>query len=312
MQAASQQRIATTGRWKLGFALALLTAIMWGVLPIALKALLASMSALTITWFRFLAAAIALGGYLVVRGRLWPLRERLAAHAGLLLVAAVSLCANYVIYLLGLDRVSPSTAQVVIQLAPMFLLLGGLAVFGERFSSLQWMGLVVLVGGQALFFNRRLGELLGGLSAHTAGVLLIVLSAVAWAVYGLAQKRLSRDLPANVILLVTYVFGALALLLPATPREVARADLSQALLLAFCAANTLIAYGAFAEALRHWEVSRVSAVLSTAPLITLAGVGLGASLVPSLVAPDRLNAASVAGALLVVSGSMLAALGGRS
>lgn len=303
---------ATTGRWRLGFALALLTALMWGILPIALKALLDSMSALTITWYRFLAAGIALGAYLVIRRKLRPLRRRLAAGAGLLLVAAVCLCANYVIYLLGLARVSPNTAQIVIQLAPVLLLLGGVAVFRERFSRMQWIGLLVLVAGQALFFNRRLGELLSRLTDHTVGVLLILLSAVAWAVYGLVQKRLSRDLPSDVILTVLYLFGALALLAPATPGEVRGLGLPQVLLLVFCAANTLIAYGAFAEALNHWEVSRVSAVLSTTPLISVAGVWLGAMLMPSLVAPDPLNAGGMAGALLVVAGSMLAALGRRS
>ena len=32
------------------------------------------------------------------------------------------------------------------------------------------------------------------------------------------------------------------------------------LFLGFCALNTLIAYGAFAESLQHWQASRVSAI----------------------------------------------------
>ena len=41
----------------LGFILSLITAFMWGVLPIALKELLKGMDASTIVWYRFLFAA---------------------------------------------------------------------------------------------------------------------------------------------------------------------------------------------------------------------------------------------------------------
>ena len=52
---------ATTGRWQLGLALALTTAVFWGLLPIALKVTLTGMDAWTLTWYRFTSAAIALG-----------------------------------------------------------------------------------------------------------------------------------------------------------------------------------------------------------------------------------------------------------
>jgi drug/metabolite transporter (DMT)-like permease len=82
-------------------------------------------------------------------------------------------------------------------------------------------------------------------------------------------------------------------------------------MLLFCCANTLIGYGAFAEALEHWEISRVSAVLSLAPLITLTGMWLVEYLFPGVVEPEGLNTLSILGALLVVAGSALSALGAR-
>ena len=45
-------------------------------------------------------------------------------------------------------------------------------------------------------------------------------------------------------------------------------------LLAYCALNTLVAYGAFAEALAHWEASRVSTILATTPLLSLGVIAL--------------------------------------
>jgi drug/metabolite transporter (DMT)-like permease len=103
--------------------------------------------------------------------------------------------------------------------------------------------------------------------------------------------------------------GAIAVLLPpASPGAVRHLDRLQFWMLAFCCLNTLIAYGAFAEALEHWEVSRVSAVVALAPLVTIASSWLIEHFVPGLLAPDRLNALSLVGALLVVGGSAACAL----
>jgi drug/metabolite transporter (DMT)-like permease len=80
-------------------------------------------------------------------------------------------------------------------------------------------------------------------------------------------------------------------------------------MLLFCGLNTLMAYGAFAEALEHWEASRVSAVLALTPLVTLVAVWAVSLLAPTLIAPERLTALSVLGAILVVAGSVAVAIG---
>ena len=66
----------TSGRWQLGLALALTTAVCWGLLPIALKITLDGMDAWTLTWYRFATAAAVLGAFLAWRRRL-PLRKPL-------------------------------------------------------------------------------------------------------------------------------------------------------------------------------------------------------------------------------------------
>jgi drug/metabolite transporter (DMT)-like permease len=109
-----------------------------------------------------------------------------------------------------------------------------------------------------------------------------------------------------------YVGASIALLPAATPAAIFDLDGLQLGMLAFCCANTLIAYGAFGEALHYWDVSRVSAVLSTAPLVTIGSMWLIERAGLSLVAPEGLNALSIVGALAVVAGSMTSALAARS
>jgi drug/metabolite transporter (DMT)-like permease len=299
------------GNWRIGLPMALMTAVLWGMLPIALKVALTGLDAWTISWWRFAVSMLGLGAFLAWRGGLPKPRGAGRLALALLAVALVALVGNYVLYLFALDHTTPSVAQVVIQLAPLLLILGGVFVFRERFDPRQWIGFAVLIAGLLLFFNRRLPLLLEPTEGLGLGVALMVMSAVSWATYGLAQKRLLDHFTAPQVFLMLYV-GATVLLLPASkPADVASLDGLQLGMLAFCCANTLAAYGAFGEALHHWDVSRVSAVISTAPLFTMLSMwaveraGLG------LVAPEGLNALSVVGALGVVAGSMVTALAAR-
>jgi drug/metabolite transporter (DMT)-like permease len=193
----------------------------------------------------------------------------------------------------------------------MFFLLAGVVILKESFLPGQWMGFAALLGGLLLFFNRRLPELLD-LSAGTGlGVVFLVAAAMLWSAYGVAQKYLTRTFRPQQILLVIY-FGAIILLFPlAAPAKIRGLNTLQLSMLVFSCANTLIAYGAFAEALDHWEVSRVGAVLALAPLFTLASTRIVNRLVPGLLEAERLGPLSLVGALLVVLGSAIAALAAR-
>jgi drug/metabolite transporter (DMT)-like permease len=299
-----------TGQF-LGFELALLTAVLWGFLPIALKVVLDGMDAYTITWWRFAISAVALGAFLGWRGQLPRLHSAGRTAWTLLAVALGTLLANYLLYLLALDVTTPSVAQVVIQLAPLLLLLGGVFLFREPFAGRQWLGFSVLGAGLLLFFNRRLPELTRPTEGLGLGVSLLLAAAVTWAIYGLAQKRLLAVFSSGQVLWMLYVGATVALLPALAPRAVLGLNAMQLSMLAFCCANTLIAYGAFGEALQHWEVSRVSAVLSTAPLFTIASMWMIERIGWTLLPSEGLNALSVIGALAVVAGSMTCALAAR-
>jgi len=302
---------ATTGRWQLGLALALTTALCWGLLPIALHVALARMDPWTVTWYRFASAATALGAYLAWRRRL-PLRGPLSRRGWWLVgTALVCLVANYVSYLVSLELTSPAVAQVLIQLAPMFLLFGGVLIFRERFASLQWLGFAVLVSGLAVFFHDRLAEVFRPGTRLGLGVAVMLFSSAAWAVYALAQKQLLAELASEQILLLLYAGAVLLLLAPAEPGQIRELDRMQLGMLAFCCVNTVVAYGCFAEAMEHWEVSRVSAVVTLAPIFTLLGIRAAAWIWPVVVPAEPLSGWQVLGALLVVAGSMTTALGAR-
>jgi drug/metabolite transporter (DMT)-like permease len=298
-----------SGRWKLGLAFAVITAAFWGVLPVALTIVLHSLDPVTLTWMRFLTAALMLGGVLAVLGRL-PKLFSIGGKGWLVLgLALFGLAGNFVIYVIALGHASPTINQVVTQLSPILLMLGGIVVFHERFSWIRWAGFALLLVGLPLFFNHRLPELMNVQSGLGFGVALLVLSSFVWAIYGLAQKWMLRRLQAQQILFLLYI-GATIVLFPAShPASILKVNTLQAWMLVFCCANTVVAYGAFAEALKHWEASRVGATLTLTPLFTMTTMWILEHATPGLVKPEQLNAFSVLGALIVIGGSMLCALG---
>lgn len=298
----------SSGRWLFGLLLSLITVVLWGILPIQLKQVLQVMDPVTVTWYRLCSSGLILLAWLAASGRLPALRPLGRRGHALLALAIGGLTANYVLYLLGLERLSAGTTQLLIQTAPIMLLLASLLVFRESFSRIQGLGLGVLLLGFGLFFNQRLDELFGALGDYTLGVLTVLAAALVWVCYGLAQKQLLTQWSSVQIMMVIYLACAAVLTPWAQPVQVFQLSGLQAWLLLACCLNTLVAYGAFAEALAHWEASRVSATLSLTPLVTLGAVAVAASLWPAWVPAEDLNLLAYGGALLVAGGSALVAL----
>lgn len=296
-----------SGRWYFGLVLSLLTVFLWGILPLALTVTLQVLDVYTVTWFRFLISFGLLAVYLGVRGKLPTVEQLRSTSWKLLAIATVFLAGNYILFLQGLALTSPANAEVLIQLAPLLMGFGGLVFFQERYQLHQWIGVGVLTLGFALFFHEQLSNVITAQGKYLFGCGLIVLSAAAWAVYALAQKQLLQSLGSSTIMLMIYG-GCTVLFTPfATAKGIFNLNFSHLMVLVFCGLNTLIAYGAFAESLNHWEASRVSAILALAPIVTLISVWVISLIAPSFITPD-ITRLGIVGAILVVSGSVTIAL----
>jgi drug/metabolite transporter (DMT)-like permease len=291
-----------------GFLLSLTAAVMWGMLPVALKEVLTGMDATTIVWYRFLIAGVVLWGWLAATKQLPMLASAPVITKWFLLFASASLCANYFFFSYSLNFVNGETSEAVIQLSTLFLILGGVVIYREPFLAVQKLGTLLIVGGLLLFFNERLFELNSLENDQTIGVLIVVAAAITWTVYALLQKQLLKSYTPVQILSVIYAFSIVVLLPLVSPLLVFDLTPVQFSLLAFCCLNTVIAYGCFAEAMSCWDASKVSAVLALAPLFTIASLKITVFVFPDYAFSDRLGLLSIAGAVLLVIGSILTAL----
>lgn len=99
-----------------------------------------------------------------------------------------------------------------------------------------------------VIFNTSLHEIFTRLTDYTLGVALGVCAAVVWVSYGVAQKVLLRRMASQQILLLLYTLCAIALFPLAKPAVIFQLSGWQFACLLFCGVNTLVGYGALAEA----------------------------------------------------------------
>jgi drug/metabolite transporter (DMT)-like permease len=299
----------TTGNWRLGLGLSLITVILWGLVPITLAIVLKRLDIYTINWFRFTTAFILLGCYLAKQGNLPKLTQLRSVPIHLFAIAIVGLAGNYIFFVMGLQATSPSHAEVLIQLAGVFLSLGGLLIFKERYTRYQWMGVGVLITGFIGFFYEQLKVLATDSDRYISGSMMLIIAGISWAIYALIQKQLLTKLDSTHIMLVLYAACGLLFSTMAKPQTLIYLNSIEWIALIFCGLNTVVAYGAFAESLEHLEASRVSAIIALAPIFTIASMSITAWLAPGLVNPEHITSLGLLGAILVVGGSMSISLG---
>ena len=295
-----------------GLTLAMITAIMWGILPLALKSVLLLMDAYTITWYRFVFAAFFVTLLLCAKNKIPSSALKSVSRMKRLLFAAILLSLNYILYLISLHYIPAETAQMLIQMAPFFMLLGSVVVLKEHFSRGQMVGSLVLISGLVLFFNQQFINNTGlDNSDFLFGFMIMFGAAVTWAAYAIIQKQMLGYYSSNQIMWCIYLLSSVFFLPLASPSQITSLDNTALLLLLFCCANTLIAYGTFAKSLEYLPTAKVSATLAITPLLTVVFATIAEQVWPNTFQAQHLNILAYVGAGLVVCGSMLTALGDR-
>ncbi|MGV6987754.1 DMT family transporter [Testudinibacter sp. P80/BLE/0925] len=299
-----------TSRPLSGFLLALTTAICWGTVPLALKPLVRYMDISTIVWYRFAAAAVGLFLLLAFLGKLPHFKLLLGPRfRWLTLIGVFALGGNFLLFNTSLKYLSPSVTQVIAQVSPFLMMIASAVFLKEVIGVTQKIGAALLVLGLLLFFNERLAELFTSLTTYTIGVLFSLSAALVWVGYGLAQKLMLRRFNSQQILLIFYA-GSAVLFTPLTEiGSVERLPLLELFLLAYCCLNTVVAYGAYAEAVNRWDVSKVSAIITLTPLFTILFSEIAHRLAPQSFDLPELNLLSYLGAMIVVSGALCSAIG---
>jgi drug/metabolite transporter (DMT)-like permease len=190
-----------------GLARVAATGIVWGTIPLVLRA--ADGAPTVKVFFRVALAALVVGGWMLASGGWRELvtlsRDKLrqAATQGLLLTL------NWFLFLSALDLTTVATAELLAYTGPVFVALLTPAVTGDPFDRRVLVPLALALGGIALILAQHGFDLGGARSALGAG--LAAASALTYAALLLRSKRILRGISSGALMLIEYTVASVVL-----------------------------------------------------------------------------------------------------
>ncbi|WP_321919657.1 EamA family transporter [Paraburkholderia tropica] len=283
--------------------LALVVVIAWGVNFVVIKVGLHGVPPLLLGALRFMLAAFP--AVLFVKRPKLPLRWLLAYGATISFGQfAFLFTAMYVGMPAGL-------ASVVLQAQAFFTLVFAAVFLGERFRSQNVIGLLIAAGGLALIGLQSTAAAGVGVQTMTAaGFILTLCAACMWALGNIVTKKVGKvDLVGLVVwasLIPPLPFLVLSYFMEGPQRietaleGIGMTSIGAIVYLAFIA--TILGYSLWSRLLAKYPASQVAPFSLLVPIVGLAAA--------ALLLGERLSAAQIGGAALVMAGLGVNVFGG--
>jgi len=223
-----------------------------------------------------------------------------------LIIAALGLAGNYFFFLMGVELIPPTHAQVLMQLAPLLFGIAGFFIFKERISLRQGIGFVIAGVGFILFYHENITNLIGYKGHYNLGVIWVIVCAISWAIYAVFQKKLVKKHPSQQLNLVIFGFPILVFLPFAQFDQFTGMSLLQWLPLIYLGITTFLAYASIALAFKYLEANKISIIVAINPIITFFVMGFLTYLEVRWIEHEKFTLLVVFYALLVIGGAAMA------
>ena len=277
-----------------GILLFIAMSVFWGIPYLLIKIAVRELDPTVVVFARVGIASLALLPVAIHRkvlgkiGRRWPVIAALAC---------VQIVAPFLLISFGEQHIASSLASLLIASEPLLVALLALRFDpGERVSGLRLVGLLIGMGGVIVL----LGLDVGGDGQRLLGAAMVLIATVCYAIAALLMKRPTiAALPGLGVVIVECATTTLVLLPLAVMRLPARLPSFPALasLLVLGLICTALAYVTFFALVAEVGASRGTVFTYVNPVVS---VFLGVILLS-----EPLNAAIIAGFLLIIAGSWL-------
>jgi drug/metabolite transporter (DMT)-like permease len=191
----------------------------------------------------------------------------------------------------GLQYVPATTGSFLISLTPLPILFLGIFRLREIPTRWQLLGLLLTLGGCAIFFSPGLG------AGDPIGVGIIASGLLGFAIFAILAREIARERQVNTLTLtaIPLGFGGAALLLAAPlegPPRISPAGWGIILWLALI--NTVIAYMLYHHSLRVLTALELNVLLNLSPL--------GTALLAAILLNERLTSLQFVGIIIAIIG----------
>ncbi len=269
----------------------------WAGTFVSTKIVLAEITPALSALYRYIVASVIL---LVLD---YHNQERLqrADYPLIVFLSATGVTLYYLLQHYGMQYTNATDAAILISLSPVFIAIISWGLLGEKLSSVNMLGLSLAFGGSLLLITD--GNV--SLSLHNErlwGNCLILLTAVAWALYSVYGKKLLQSYSALTIIKYTTVIGTI-MLLPFSLSEIIlkpSCGLSWwgiANLLYLGGPASVYGYLAWYRGLSRLPAVTVGSYLYFRPLLT--------GIIAAVVLHEQINGYVMLGGLLILAGTYL-------
>jgi drug/metabolite transporter (DMT)-like permease len=223
-------------------------------------------------FLRFLVATPLMFVALRIRGHHRLPSKKLFPFLGALGVTGVTLL--YIFQYFGVEYTNASTSAVLINTNVIFIALLSLFILKERFNLRKSIGIVLsFIGVVLIVFAQLLNETIHFNAQFFMGVILIILSALCWAVYSILGKQLLGRYDEITVTAYAFLFGTLfyvPLALPGLSETVMHLSITDWMEVGYLAvACSLFAYVGWYYALKHTETSKAAVFLNFIPFFAI-------------------------------------------
>jgi drug/metabolite transporter (DMT)-like permease len=266
---------------------ALFAVIVWGASFIATKLALKEISPITIVWLRFLMGVVILGLAVVLRQQFsLPDKKEWAYFA---LLGFLGITFHQGLQSNGLRTSEAGTTAWIVSTTPVFMALLGWLILKEGLGWAKTFGiLIAFIGVLVVISKGNIGSIsIGRFGAP--GDILILVSAVNWAVFSALSRRGLKSYPASLMMFYVMSFGWLFTSLLFIPTNglaeignlTSNGWMGVAFLGIFCSG---LAYIAWYDALKALTTAQTGVFLYLEPLVTVvvAFFVLGEAITPAL------------------------------
>lgn len=271
---------------------AVLTLVLWASTFAGLRYALSVYQPMELAMFRFGVAAIAMLIYAVATRMRLPDWRDLPAIA---LIAIMGVTVYHLSLNFGMLTVSAGASSLLISTAPVFLVLLAAIFMHEKLTRLTIAGMIVsTIGAVLISFGKN-----GGMEFNS-GAVLVLISALSGAIYGLGQKKLLPKYGAAALTTYCICFGTLFFLpaLPDTLRAIQATTWKPIVTVIYLGIfPTAVAYITWAYVLKVFPAARAGTVLNLMPVLAILIAWVTIQEIPAPI--------SLAGGVLAVAGVIL-------
>ncbi|KAA0000329.1 MAG: DMT family transporter [Thermoplasmata archaeon] len=265
-----------------------LVALVWGGSFIAVKVAVGGLSPILLALLRFALASPAMLGIALLK------RKSLVIHVkdvpAVVLLALTGVTLLYVFQFTGIKYTTATSAALLINTNVLFIAILSAILLKEVLSRKKIFGVICGFLGAALIVTN--GSLL--VTRSFGGDMLIILSALCWAVYSVAGKKVMERYDPITINTHVFFLGTL-LLVPFAFRDMAGATVSGeawAIIVYLALACSVFGYVAWYDALARMDATKVAIFLNLIPLFAI--------LIAHVVLHERITTVTVIGAALIL------------